>query len=129
MSSKVAVPSLVAMMVVAALLVPQTVQAAGDPAKGRAQFSSKCSICHSAEAGQDEVGPSLAGVVGRKSASEPKFAYSAAMKSYDQTWDEKTLDTYLTNPRQAVPGTKMVFLGLKNQSDRDDLIAYLATLK
>jgi cytochrome c len=128
MSFKVTVPALVAALLVAAMLSAGEAQAAGDPAKGKQQFS-KCSICHSTEAGDDKVGPSLAGIVGRKSASDGKFAYSTAMKNYNQVWDEKTLDTYITNPRQAVPGTKMVFLGLKNQSDRDDLIAYLATLK
>jgi cytochrome c len=110
------------------MLAAARAEAAGDPMKGKQQFS-KCSICHSAEAGDDKVGPSLAGIVGRKSASDEKFAYSAAMKSFNQVWDEKTLDTYLTNPRQTVPGTKMVYPGLKNQGDRDDLIAYLATLK
>jgi cytochrome c len=128
MSSKVAVPVLVAVMLAGIALGAGGAQAAGDPAKGKQQFS-KCSICHSAEAGEDKVGPSLAGIVGRKSASDAKFAYSAAMKNFNQTWDEKTLDTYLANPRQTVPGTKMVYPGLKNQADRDDLIAYLATLK
>jgi cytochrome c len=123
MSFKVTVPTLVAVMLAAG-----GAQADGDAAKGKQQFS-KCAVCHSTEAGDDRVGPSLAGIVGRKSASDAKFAYSAAMKNFNQTWDAKTLDTYLTNPRQAVPGTKMIFLGLKNQSDRDDLIAYLATLK
>jgi cytochrome c len=123
MSFKVTVSVLVAVM-----LIASGAQAAGDPAKGKQQFS-KCVICHSAEAGENKVGPSLFGIVGRKSATDAKFAYSEAMKNYNQVWDEKTLDTYLTNPRQAVPGTKMVFLGLKNQSDRDDIIAYLATLK
>jgi cytochrome c len=128
MSSKVAVPTFVAMMLAAALLVPTAVQAAGDPAKGKQQFA-KCAICHSTEPGESKVGPSLAGIVGRQSASDPKFAYSTAMKGFNHVWDEQTLDTYLTNPRQTVPGTKMIFLGLKNQGDRDDLIAYLATLK
>ncbi|MBV8652603.1 MAG: cytochrome c family protein [Alphaproteobacteria bacterium] len=127
MSFTVTVPVLIAVALVG-ILAAEGAEAAGDPAKGKQQFS-KCSICHSTEAGDDKVGPSLAGIVGRKSASDEKFAYSAAMKSFNQTWDEKTLDIYLTNPRQTVPGTKMVYPGLKNQSDRDDLIAYLATLK
>jgi cytochrome c len=127
MSFKAIVPVLIA-VALAGVLAAERAEAAGDPAKGKQQFS-KCSICHSTEAGDDKVGPSLAGIVGRKSASDDKFAYSVAMKNFNQTWDEKTLDIYLTNPRQTVPGTKMVYPGLKNQSDRDDLIAYLATLK
>jgi cytochrome c len=128
MSFKVTVPTLVAVLLVAAMLDAGCAQAAGDAEKGKQQFT-KCAICHSATPGENKIGPSLAGIVGRKSASEANFSYSPAMKNFNQTWDEKTLDTYLTNPRQTVPGTKMIFIGLKNQSDRDDVIAYLATLK
>jgi cytochrome c len=123
MSLKVTVPTLVAMMLAAG-----AAQAAGDVEKGKQQFA-KCAICHSTEPGVNKIGPSLAGIVGRKAAGDAKYAYSTAMKNFNQVWDEKTLDTYLANPRQVVPGTKMIFPGLKNQSDRDDVIAYLATLK
>jgi cytochrome c len=123
MSLKRTIPILVAMMLAAG-----AAQAAGDVEKGKQQFV-KCAICHTTEPGVSKIGPSLAGIVGRKSASDAKYTYSAAMKGFNQVWDEKTLDTYLANPRQTVPGTKMIFPGLKNQSDRDDVIAYLETLK
>lgn len=123
MSFKVMVPALIA-----AFAAAGSAHAAGDAEKGKTAFS-RCAICHATEPGVNKVGPSLAGIIGRKPGSDPKFSYSEAMKNDSQVWDEKTLDDYLANPRQAVPGTKMVFAGVKNQSDRDDIIAYLATLK
>jgi cytochrome c len=68
-------------------------------------------------------------VVGRKSGSEEGFSYSPAMKAANKTWDAATLDTYLADPRAAVPGTKMIFPGLKNETDRKNVIAYLETQK
>ena len=75
------------------------------------------------------VGPSLAGVAGRKAGSVPGFAYSDANKASGLTWDEKTLDTYLTNPMKMVPGTKMTFAGLPDPAQRKAVIDYLKTLK
>jgi cytochrome c len=103
-------------------------EAAGDPAAGKVAFK-KCEICHSPEAGKNKIGPSLFGVAGRHSASVSNFSYSDAMKAFNHTWDAATLDAYLTNPRQVVPGTKMVFAGIKDPKEREDLIAYLMTLK
>ncbi len=100
-----------------------------DATTGQDLFKHKCGTCHSAEAGKNRVGPSLAGVVGRKAASIETFSYSAAMKSSGLTWDLATLDSYLTNPRAKVPGTKMTFAGLPQANDRRDIIAYLSTLK
>jgi cytochrome c len=102
--------------------------AAGDAEAGKVVFK-KCSICHSPEQGVNKVGPSLWGVVGRHSASIADFNYSDAMKAADKTWDPATLDTWITNPKAFVPGTKMLFVGLKDQTDRDNVIAYLETLK
>ncbi|HUB97707.1 MAG TPA: cytochrome c family protein [Stellaceae bacterium] len=96
---------------------------------GQQLFQRYCFICHSTEAGQNKVGPSLAGVVGRKSGQEPGFDYSEAMQSANKTWDEATLDKYLTDPRQVVPGTKMLFIGIKNADERHALIDYLKSLK
>ena len=102
--------------------------AAGDAAAGKAVFA-KCAICHSAEKGVTKLGPPLWGVVGRPSASVAGYNYSDAMKNAHKVWDPATLDVYLTNPRAMVPGTKMIFPGLKDQADRDNVIAYLETLK
>jgi cytochrome c len=100
----------------------------GDATAGEAAFKKNCTVCHTIEAGKNKIGPSLSGVVGRHSASIAGFAYSDAMKKADKTWDEATLETYLTNPRELVPGTKMIFIGLKNEPDRKNVIAYLKTL-
>jgi len=99
-----------------------------DAAAGQKLFRSQCSICHSPQAGRNIIGPSLFGVVGRHSGRIPNFHYSQANLRSGLTWDPVTLDRYLTNPQQAVPGTLMTFPGLKNAQQRADVIAYLATL-
>jgi cytochrome c len=96
---------------------------------GETIFKRYCFICHSAEAGQNKVGPSLFGVFGRKSGEEAGFNYSDAMQGAHLTWDEATLDKYLTDPKSMVPGTKMLFQGVKSDDDRRALISYLQTLK
>lgn len=103
-------------------------QAAGDPALGKTQFN-KCAACHSIKAGENKIGPSLHGIVGRPSHSIENYNYSEPMKAYNVTWDVATLDKYLIDPRGTVVGTKMVFAGLKKDDERANLIAYLETLK
>ena len=101
----------------------------GDAALGEQVFK-KCSACHTAADKTNKVGPFLFGVVGRKVATADGFNYSDGMKEYGATgavWDEKTLDTYITDPKAVVAKTKMAFAGLKEQVDRDNLIAYLKT--
>jgi cytochrome c len=102
--------------------------AAADVEAGKTAFK-KCALCHTTEAGKNKIGPSLFGIVGRKSATLENFNYSEAMKKFDHTWDEEALDTYLADPRATVPGTKMIFPGIKDKTERDDVIAYLETLK
>ena len=118
--------SLVALTIVAAFsgAYPATAQAAGDPVKGKSVFA-RCAACHAVEAGKNRVGPSLAGVVGRKAASVPGYVYSPALKSSGLVWNQATLDRYLLNPRAMVPGTKMIFAGLPKPSDRADVITYI----
>ena len=101
---------------------------AADVEAGKTEFK-KCALCHTTEPGKNKIGPSLFGVVGRKSATLENFNYSEAMKKFDHTWDEASLDEYLTDPRATVPGTKMIFPGIKDKAERDDVIAYLETLK
>lgn len=102
--------------------------AAGDAAAGKQVFN-KCALCHSPEKGVNKVGPSLFGVVGRASGTAPDYNYSTAMKNAGKTWDDASLDQYLTNPRAMVPGTKMIFPGLPSEPERSNVIAYLNTLK
>jgi cytochrome c len=92
---------------------------------GEIVFKKNCAVCHTLEAGKNKIGPTLAGVVDRKAGSVPGFAYSTANKNSGDTWDEQTLDIYLTDPKKFMPGTKMVFAGVKNPTDRKALVEYL----
>jgi len=102
---------------------------AADPAAGRLVFKASCAICHPIVANKNAVGPSLFGIVGSKPGQVTDFHYSDSNKNADLTWDEATLDKYLQAPGVVVPRTTMVFAGLKDDTKRGDLIAYLATLK
>jgi cytochrome c len=95
---------------------------------GQKAFKQQCGLCHDTAAGKNRVGPSLFGVVGRKSGSVDGFHYSDGNKNSGLTWDQATLDKYLTDPRGTVPGTTMTYAGVKNDEQRRDIIAYLATL-
>lgn len=111
-----------------ALIASAAVAAAqdtGDPAAGEKVFA-KCKVCHQiGEGAKNALGPELNGVVGRKAGSAPGYNYSAANKDSGLTWDEATLKRYLKDPRAVVPGTKMIFAGLSNEKDIDNVIAYL----
>jgi nitrite reductase (NO-forming) len=98
----------------------------GDPAAGRLVFR-KCQACHSLESGKNMLGPSLAGIIGRKAGSEPNYNYSPAMKKADVVWNAQSLDQYLDDPAKLVPGNKMPFPGIKTDHDRADIIAFLAS--
>lgn len=100
----------------------------GDAEAGKVVFK-KCMVCHSDVAGQNKIGPSLHGVVGRPSASIANYSYSNGMKAFNKTWDEATLLNYLIAPMKTVQGTKMSFVGLPDEKDRLNVIAYLKTLK
>ena len=103
--------------------------AEGDAAAGEKVFI-KCKACHENEQGVNKIGPTLKGIVGRKSASVEGYAYSDGMKAKGdagQVWDEATLAAYLPDPKAYVPGTKMAFAGLKNPQEVLDVIAYLKT--
>ncbi len=121
--SKWTLPGLV---IVAALsLGAGAAQAEGDAAKGAKVFK-KCKACHTIEAGgKKKQGPNLHGIVGREAASVEGFKYSKAMKASGLTWDEETLDKFLTKPRKLVPKTRTAFAGLKKESQRKNVIAYL----
>ena len=114
--------------IVASLTFATSTAMAADVEAGKVAFK-KCALCHTTEPGKNKIGPSLFGVVGRKAGSVDNFSYSEAMKNFDHTWDAETLDTYLADPRAVVPGTKMIFPGIKDKAEREDVIAYLETLK
>jgi cytochrome c2 len=95
---------------------------------GAMVFKSQCGVCHSVAAGKNLIGPSLFGVVGRPAGQSPGFTYSPANRASRLRWDEPTLDRYLENPQEVVTKTIMPYAGLKDDPQRSDLIAYLATL-
>jgi cytochrome c len=103
---------------------------AAEPARGHGVFASQCSVCHSdARGGPVILGPPLFGVIGRKAGTVPGFAYSATMKAAGFVWTPDRLRAYLPGPRDYLPGVRMTYVGLKNPSQLDDLIAYLQSLK
>jgi cytochrome c len=96
-----------------------------DLANGQAKFG-LCQSCHTiTPGGANMTGPNLHGVFGKKSASNPHFKYSDALKGAGFEWDAAHLDQWLAQPQTFLPGTKMTFAGLKDAKDRNDLIAYL----
>jgi cytochrome c2 len=87
-----------------------------------------CGACHSVTPGDHGIGPSLAGVFGDRAGRQPGFDYSEPMKTSGLTWNEATLNRFLENPREVVPGTTMAYAGLKNATQRQAVIDYLKTL-
>jgi cytochrome c2 len=86
-----------------------------------------CGVCHSVTPGQNMIGPSLAGVVGRRSGTVPGFSYSAGAKDTHITWNDGTLDRYLADPSAVIPGTTMPAPGV-DVAQRRAIIAYLKSL-
>jgi cytochrome c len=118
------VPGLLAAVVCASTAaIVSKAEATGDAAAGEHVFA-RCIVCHSAKAGENKIGSSLAGVFGRKSGSAPGYNYSPALQSAAITWDEQELDKFLANPPADVHGTKMV-ISVPNAEDRQNVIAYL----
>jgi cytochrome c len=102
--------------------------ATADLSNGESKFA-LCSTCHTVTAGGPNMtGPNLHGIFGRKAASLPGFSYSDALKATGWTWDAAHVDTWITDPKAALPGTKMTFAGLKDPKDRTDVIAYLMVM-
>lgn len=125
--ARVAFTSLAAAAFVS-LLMPGSALA-GDPVAGKAVFQSACVVCHANRAGDNKIGPTLFGVVGRKTGSVPEYTYSPANLGANITWTDAELEAYLAAPRAVIPGTKMAYAGVKDATKRADLIAYLDTLK
>ncbi len=100
--------------------------AAADAEHGKALYQT-CAACHTER--PDALGPSLKGVVGRKSAALDDFRYSNPMKRANLVWDDQNLRDYIKDPQAKVKGNRMPFGGLDDAKDVDDIIAYLKTLK
>ncbi len=105
--------------------VSTTGASAQDAAAGEKTFA-VCKACHQiGETAKNAVGPVLNGVIGRPAGSYPGFNYSDANKNSGLTWDEATFRDYIKDPRAKIPGTKMIYPGLKDEQKTSDLLAYL----
>ena len=102
---------------------------AADANAGKSLFRERCSVCHTAESGDNggAQGPSLIGIMGRPAASAPQFSYTTALRDSKLTWDAATLKRFLADPTRMVPGTSMV-LAVPAETDRDNLIAYFESV-
>jgi cytochrome c len=99
---------------------------AQDAAAGKTSFN-KCMACHAiGEGAKNKVGPELNGLNGRKSGTAEGYSYSEANKNSGITWDEATFKDYIKEPKAKIPGTKMVFAGIKNEQEAGDLWAFIA---
>ncbi|MBL4787665.1 MAG: cytochrome c family protein [Kordiimonadaceae bacterium] len=114
--------SLLAVTTVALLSVG--VQAEGDAAKGKKVYG-KCKACHSFDAKARKMGPTFAGILGRKAGSVEGYRYSKAFQQTDFTWDEEKLADFMLAPKKMVKGNKMPFGGLRKPQDIENLIAFL----
>jgi cytochrome c len=111
---------------VAAGTVPTGAASGGDA--GQLAFNNKCRMCHSSDPGDNRLGPSLGGVVGRTAGSVSGFAYSQSMKNAGVTWDEATLDKFITDPGSVVPGNRMKpYTGIDDAEVRSAIISFLKT--
>ena len=109
------------------LLLPLLAQpaAAQDAAAGERAFA-KCRPCHQVgETARNLVGPELNGLIGRHSGAVEGYSYSAANKNSGLTWDEATFAEYIKDPKAKIPGTKMIFAGIKSEKEIKDLTAFL----
>jgi cytochrome c2 len=117
--------------VTAAVTQPPTGGRGGpDPAHGKAVAQRACAACHTLnQGGPTRVGPNLFGIAERSIASVSGYNYSNALKTHQGSWDQASLDAFLKNPRGYAPGTYMTFPGIKSDQDRQNVVAYLESLK
>jgi len=112
-------------MVLLAMAATAPAAHAQDAAAGERVFK-KCLPCHAVGPGaKNKVGPELNGLDGRQSGSAAGYSYSAANKNSGIVWKEETFEAYIKDPRGKIPGTKMIFPGIKKEKDIDNLWAYL----
>lgn len=116
------------MATVLCVLFTDTAVAEGNPEHGARDFRA-CAACHSVNVGEHSTGPSLANLWSRKAGTAEGFpGYSPALKGANLVWEERSLDLWLKDPKQFIPGTSMSFRGIKDAQERADVIAYLKTV-
>jgi cytochrome c len=111
-------------LIVAAGAAQAASHGGGNADAGKKVFD-KCKVCHSLDAGKNGVGPSLAGIFGRKSGTGMGFKYSQPMIEKGVLWNESAIADYIIDPKGYIPGNKMIFPGLKKPEEIADLMAYL----
>jgi cytochrome c len=120
------VADVIAATLLATLALSSTARGEGDAAAGEQSFK-KCLPCHAIGPGaKNKVGPELNGLDGRKAGTAPDYSYSDANKNSGITWNKEAFEKYITDPRAAIPRTKMIFPGIKNEKERENLWAYIS---
>ena len=118
--------SLAAVMAISADALGQDAAPKSAAADSQLTFNNVCRPCHTLKEGDNRLGPNLHNVIGRKAGSVPEYSYSSAMKDADLIWDRETLDRFIANPDQVVPGNKMKpYGGLTSAEERAKIIAFL----
>ena len=119
------IPTFSALAVVTSLIAASGAMAQ-DAAAGKTSFN-KCLPCHAiGEGAKNKVGPELNGIDGRKSGSAPEYSYSDGNKNSGITWSKEQFLEYIKDPKAKIPGTKMIFAGIKNEKEANDLWAFLS---
>ena len=114
-------------VVAACIVIALPAVASAQDADAGKKIFKKCFACHSVGPGaKNKVGPHLNGVIGRPAGSAEGFKYSKAMKGSGITWDEAIFIEYITSPKKRIPGNKMIFPGIKDELDRENLFAYIS---
>ena len=118
--------STLSVLVVVTSMAAASTAPAQDAAAGKTSFN-KCMVCHSiGEGAKNKVGPELNGLDGRKSGTAPDYSYSDANKNSGITWNKDQFLEYIKDPKAKIPGTKMVFVGIKNEKEANDVWAYIS---
>jgi cytochrome c len=112
---------------IGALAIAPLEASAADLPAGKQYFAANCAACHSTTRGVNQIGPSLSGLIGRKSGLAPGFNFSAALRAANIRWTNATLDSWLRRPTNDVHSTRMM-ISVPSEMDRQNLIAYLRTL-
>lgn len=115
-------------LAIAVVLAASPAFAGGDAKKGEKVFR-KCKSCHTVEPGKHKIGPSLAGVVGRKAGTAEGYTKYKGLKGADFVWNEDNLDKWLKNPKKFIGKSTSMSFKLRKEDDREDVIAYLKTVK
>jgi cytochrome c len=114
-------------LVVVTSLAAATAARAQDATAGKTSFN-KCLACHAiGEGAKNKVGPALNGLDGRKSGTVEGYSYSDANKNSGITWGKDVFLEYIKDPKAKIPGTKMVFAGIKNETEANNLWAYVSS--